>query len=599
MKKGKGKGQKIALRTMYYFWQEMRKYWASSLFMLITTPITVFLWGFANPWILSQVIDKISTGGIPEEELWPTFMPYIVGFIVVSVLGNLVFQRLRIYFLWKMELKAAYDLSRKCFDTLSEQSMQFHNDRFSGSLVSQVNKFTGSFERLVDVVIFDLLPLILTMVFTIVILAPMVPQYVIFMLVFIVIYILIAWVAFKKTAPLNKAEAEAQTKQSGQLADSVSNILTVKSYGREEHERRRFANVNRATFNAGVKHMRASNIRDSLFSAVMVAMNSVLIIFLVGGSGWFGISVGTLVLVISYSQQIMNNLWDINHVFRHVNRAFADAHEMTQILDEKRVVCDARGAKELEVGKGEVVFSDITFAHADNKDPIFKDFTLKIKPGERVGLVGRSGSGKTTLTKLLLRFADVQKGEILVDGQNISKVTQVSLREDIAYVPQEATLFHRTIRENIAYGKPGATDKEIIAAAKKANAMEFIETLPEGLDTLTGERGVKLSGGQRQRIAIARAILKNSPILVLDEATSALDSESEKLIQDALQKLMKGRTSLVIAHRLSTVAELDRIIVMSDGKIVEDGPHAELVKKGGEYAHLWDRQSGAFMEDGK
>ena len=218
--------------------------------------------------------------------------------------------------------------------------------------------------------------------------------------------------------------------------------------------------------------------------------------------------------------------------------------------------------------------------------------------GERIGLVGVSGSGKTTLTKLLLRFADVQKGEILVSGQNIKDVTQESLRKNIAYVPQETSLFHRTIAENIAYGKPGATMQEIIWAAKQANADEFIQDLPKGYETLVGERGIKLSGGQRQRIAIARAILKDAPILVLDEATSALDSESEALIQDALEKLMKGRTSIVIAHRLSTVAGLDRIVVMANGKIVEQGKHADLLQReNGVYAGLWGRQSGAFMEE--
>ena len=244
-----------------------------------------------------------------------------------------------------------------------------------------------------------------------------------------------------------------------------------------------------------------------------------------------------------------------------------------------------------------LISKKITFKHHDAKTPIFNDFSLRIKAGERVGLVGISGSGKTTLTKLLLRFADVDSGEILIDGQNISEVQQVSLRENIAYVPQETTLFHRSIAENIAYGKPDATQKEIERAAKLANAHEFIQELPNGYETLVGERGIKLSGGQRQRVAIARAILKDAPILVLDEATSALDSESEALIQDALEKLMKGRTSIVVAHRLSTIASMDKIVVLDDGKIVEQGSHHALIKRGGAYSQLWSRQSGAFLEE--
>ena len=244
------------------------------------------------------------------------------------------------------------------------------------------------------------------------------------------------------------------------------------------------------------------------------------------------------------------------------------------------------------MGNGSIHFDHINFKPADAKEDIFNDFDLKIKPGERVGLAGLSGSGKTTLTKLLLRFADVDAGAIKIDDQNIRKVTQHSLRKNIAYVPQEASLFHRTIAENIAYAKPDATMEEIKHAAKLANAAEFIEKLPNGYETMVGERGIKLSGGQRQRIAIARAILKDAPILVLDEATSALDSESESLIQEALLRLMHGRTSIVVAHRLSTISSLDRIVVLDNGKIIEQGSHDELLKlKDGQYKKLWDLQS--------
>jgi ATP-binding cassette subfamily B protein len=315
-----------------------------------------------------------------------------------------------------------------------------------------------------------------------------------------------------------------------------------------------------------------------------------------GASGSF--PTATLILIVNYSISMISELGDINHIFKNLNRSLGDASDMTKILDEEDSVKDIPNAPELDAKKGKIEFKDITFQHAEAPAPIFEHFSLNVKPGERIGLVGVSGSGKTTLTKLLLRFADVQEGQILVDGQDISKVKQVSLREAIAYVPQETSLFHRSISENIAYGKPDASEEEIKRAAKLANADIFIKDLPKGYDTLVGERGVKLSGGQRQRVAIARAILKDAPILVLDEATSALDSESEALIQDALLKLMKGRTSIVVAHRLSTIASLDRIVVLRDGKIVEQGSHSELIAKNGAYAHLWSRQSGAFVDDG-
>ena len=271
---------------------------------------------------------------------------------------------------------------------------------------------------------------------------------------------------------------------------------------------------------------------------------------------------------------------------------------MTRVLDEPRLVADDAHAPELKVREGAIDFEHLSFAYRDAAagENVFDDLTLHVAAGQRVGLVGKSGSGKTTLTKLLLRLDDVQGGRVLVDGQDVSRCTQQSLRRQVAYVPQEALLFHRSIRENIAYGRPDATDEQIREAARLANATEFIDRLPRGFDTMVGERGVKLSGGQRQRVAIARAILTDAPILVLDEATSALDSESEALVQEALENLMRGRTSIVVAHRLSTVAALDRIVVLADGEIVEDGTHAQLVEAGGEYSSLWSRQTGAFLE---
>lgn len=271
---------------------------------------------------------------------------------------------------------------------------------------------------------------------------------------------------------------------------------------------------------------------------------------------------------------------------------------MTRVLDEPCLVADDPDAPELKVTEGAIDFEHLSFAYRDAAagESVFDDLTLHVAAGQRVGLVGKSGSGKTTLTKLLLRLDDVQGGRVLVDGQDVSHCTQQSLRRQVAYVPQEALLFHRSIRENIAYGRPDATDEQIREAARLANATEFIDRLPRGFDTMVGERGVKLSGGQRQRVAIARAILTDAPILVLDEATSALDSESEALVQEALENLMRGRTSIVVAHRLSTVAALDRIVVLADGEIVEDGTHAQLVEAGGEYASLWSRQTGAFLE---
>ena len=290
-------------------------------------------------------------------------------------------------------------------------------------------------------------------------------------------------------------------------------------------------------------------------------------------------------------------LWSINEVIRNYNKVIGDAHEMVEILHQPATVRD-RQHTELVVTQGAISVQDVTFGHDGQYDqPLFAHFDLDIAAGEKIGLVGQSGSGKTTLTRLLLRFSDLQEGRICIDGQNIAEVTQRSLRRQISYVPQEPLLFHRSLRENIAYGLPGATEDQVRDAATRAYALDFIESLPDGFDTLVGERGVKLSGGQRQRIAIARAILKDARILVLDEATSALDSESEVHIQRALAQAMAGRTTLVIAHRLSTIQAMDRILVMDDGRIIEQGSHRELLARGGVYAALWTHQSGGFLAE--
>ncbi len=305
------------------------------------------------------------------------------------------------------------------------------------------------------------------------------------------------------------------------------------------------------------------------------------------------------IFAFSYTITLTNRLFEIGNVFRTIEEGLLQASPMAEILLEQSELSDKSGSKTLQVSDGAISFSNVHFHYPDSsiKQAVFDDFSLEISAGQKVGLIGPSGGGKSTFTRLLLRFDDLQSGAIIIDGQNITDVTQSSLRSNIAYVPQEPLLFHRSIRDNITYGNLDASDNDILQAAMEAYALDFIQSLPQGIETIVGERGVKLSGGQRQRIAIARAILKNAPILVLDEATSALDSESEHVIQKALQELMKGRTTIVIAHRLSTIQHMDRIIVLDEGRIVEHGSHAELLKKGDLYARLWNHQTGGFIED--
>lgn len=595
--KTKEKKPNTVFRTMHYYWREIVKYKWYSLGTFLITPVVVFIRAVLAPLIFADLIEKVSQG-LPLNELLPIALGEVIFFFVLYTFNKVVLEELRLYWCWKMQLMALYDLADLCFDAISEQSMQFHSDRFSGSLVSQTNKFVWAFERLTDVFIWDFWPMLIYILMVVFVMAPQAPWFAIGLVVFVIVYAVIAGLSFRKIGHLNDDEADAEAKQTGQLADSISNIISVKSYAKEMHEKQRYSEFAKGTFNAGSKLMKATIKRDIMFNGVQIGITALILVFLLVGREWLGVSIATLVLIVNYAQSIQGELWSITHIFKNINRVFGDAHEMTLILDTVDDVVDMPDAKALELRTTDVEFDDITFQHKDAKTPIFENFRLKINPGERVGLVGVSGSGKTTLTKLLLRFADVDAGQVTISGQNIKDITQKTLRENIAYVPQETSLFHRTIAENIAYGRPDATPEEIQRAAKLANAHDFIMELPEGYDTLVGERGIKLSGGQRQRVAIARAILKDAPILVLDEATSALDSESEALIQDALNTLMAGRTSVVIAHRLSTVANLDRIVVLENGKIVEQGKHQELLNKpDGVYHHLWARQSGAFMDE--
>jgi ATP-binding cassette subfamily B protein len=305
--------------------------------------------------------------------------------------------------------------------------------------------------------------------------------------------------------------------------------------------------------------------------------------------------VAAVVVTFAYYVQATKILFDFNQIYRQLERTLTEAAQFAELLLDPPTVLDPESPEPVAHTGASVVLERVRFTHAGDRTPLFDGLDLRIADGERVGLVGRSGGGKTSIARLLLRLMDVDDGRILVGGQDVTRLSQADLRGLIAYVPQDPVMFHRTIGANIAFGRPGATTAEIRAAADAAHVTEFVEALPQGFDTLVGERGVKLSGGQRQRVAIARAILRNAPILLLDEATSALDSESEALIQGALWTMMEGRTAIAVAHRLSTVAGMDRLVVLDRGRVVEQGTHAELLTRGGGYAKLWQRQSGGFL----
>lgn len=579
-------------RVLYYFWKALMQHKVMTAIIIVLMPVRMLINSIVLPWGGSEIIGMLSQG---DYEL-AHYQGILIFQLAALFIEDLVIVRILDWVDWSLDAKCGEYLSKLAFDAVINQSMTFHSNRFSGSLTSAANKFAGAFIDLKSNFVWDMYPLALSVIYTVVAAFVTCPAFALILILFTITYTIVATVSYRKTLRYDEQLADAENKQTGQLADSITNELNIKAYAREDFERYRFARATRRTHDATIGTAKASFRRGMSCNLVESTSYALILLLVVFSHDWFGISVASVVFLWTVSNTLMTNVWSINHILRTINRSFSNAKEMAEILDLPYII-DDKTDKPLVVTEATIDFRHITFNHEKQKEKLFQDFTLTIPSGQRVGLVGVSGSGKTTLTKLLLRFDDVKKGAIYVDGQDIRDVTQKSLREAISYVPQESSLFHRSIYENIAYGKVGATQSEVVAAAKLANADEFIRKLPDGYDTMVGERGIKLSGGQRQRIAIARAILKDAPILVLDEATSALDSESEAAIQEALANLMRGRTSIVVAHRLSTIAGLDEIVVLNDGKIVEHGSHQELLAKNGEYAKLWSRQSGAFLEE--
>ena len=578
-------------RTLHYFWLALMQYKARTFALLILVPMWIFISNVVVPYGTSEIIGQLSSGDFDISN----YVGILLLTIVPAAVNNLGVIRIIDWLDWSLDAKGGEYLSQLAFNAVINQSMTFHSNRFSGSLTSAANKLPNAFISLKSNFVWDIYPLILTVFYSIGVTAVVCLPFAGILLAYAITYIIVSVVTYYKTRHVDEAQANAENKQTGQLADAITNDLSVKSYARESFERARFERATARTKKATFDVAKVSFWRNLSMNVINLVTYVVLLILIIMSHEWFGLSITDIVFIYSLSNSLLSNIWTINHILRIINSSFGNAKEMVEILDLPYII-DDKTDKPLKVTKAEIDFSHISFQHEEQKDKLFFDFDLEIPAGKTVGLVGVSGSGKTTLTKLLLRFADVMSGAIYIDGHDIRDVTQNSLREAIAYVPQDSSLFHRSVFENIAYGKPGASEEEVVRAAKLANADEFIRELPDGYETLVGERGVKLSGGQRQRIAIARAILKDAPILVLDEATSALDSESEALIQGALKNLMKGRTSIVVAHRLSTIAGLDEIVVLKDGAIVEKGSHRELLAKNGEYAKLWSRQSGAFLE---
>jgi ATP-binding cassette subfamily B protein len=486
------------------------------------------------------------------------------------------------------------DLLNTCFAYLQNHSYGFFSNNFTGSLVRKVNRYSRTFEDLADILFSNMLQTGLQVAIIIVVLFIYFRPLGWIVLGWSLLYIYFNYRFAMWKIKYDVARAAQDTKVSGQLADTVSNNINLKLFNGLKQETAAYKNLTGELYRLRLLGWNLGMLSESIQGGLTVILEFGVMYAAVLLWKKHLLTVGDFALLQAYLIQIFLQLWNFGRFVRRIYESVADANEMTEILQTPHEVQDIPAADNLRVNKGGIELKKVDFAYESNP-PVLKNFNLAILPGERAALIGPSGGGKSTIVKLLLRFTDIQGGEILIDGQNIAEVTQDSLRANISLVPQEPILFHRSLLENIRYGKPEATEQQVIEAAKLAHADEFIVKFPQNYQTFVGERGIKLSGGERQRVAIARAILKNAPILILDEATSSLDSESEHYIQDALKNLMKNKTVIVIAHRLSTIMQMDRIIVLENGRITEQGKHEELLKvEQGTYQKLWHIQAGGF-----
>lgn len=483
------------------------------------------------------------------------------------------------------------------FEHIYRLPEKFFANTFTGSIVSKVNRARQKIEIFEDQILVRIFPTAIVLIGSMLFLMLSFPALAVLMICYLIILIIVSSIlVFKVSGPAQGIYAEAQDDFSAHLADSISGIATTKSYAQEQYEQLRFLNV---TSDLRVKNLRAYHL-GNLAGFIQRMLVAGMLAILMGGGTWYffhGMATVESMAYLAFAYTIMQSyIRDVGENIKNLLTSSYDLHGVIQLLHETPETESDVTHPELSIHRGDIVFENVHFTYPEKTAPIFENFSATIRAGERIALVGHSGGGKTSFIRLLQCLYPIQKGRILIDEQDIYHGSRHSLRSVIGLVPQDPILFHRSLRENIAYAKPDATDAEIHAAARKAHIEHFILDLPHQYDTLVGERGVKLSGGERQRIAIARAILADRPILILDEATSSLDSESERAIQDALHTLTHGRTSIMIAHRLSTILDSDRILVFESGKIIEEGTHEQLIKiENGTYANLFKLQSGGFI----
>ncbi|MDD5110244.1 MAG: ABC transporter ATP-binding protein [Patescibacteria group bacterium] len=586
--------KQITRQTFLLFWRHSRRYGLLVAIQLIV-PVAAVLIETTAPLFYKRFFDILAVA--KPDAAGATVAALTRPIIAIFILGSTAWALWRIVHFVNnhFQPRVLADLADSCFEYLHEHSYRFFVNRFVGALVRKVNRLINAYEGVTDKIQWDLLPLTIRTGAILVVLFW--ENYLLgaILLAWTIIYLGISYGLAILKLPYDEKRSASDTIVTARLADSITNNANIKLFTAAGDEHREFGKLTEKQFRATRLAWNVEGFADAIQSSLMVVLE--FSIFYVAIRFWSRgmLTVGDFVLIQTYLMQMLSRLWGFGRIIRDLYRYLADAEEMVEILETPHEVQDNPNAKPLAVTTGVITFRDISFDYAQTRT-VIKNFSLDIAAGEKVGLVGPSGAGKSTLVALLLRFYDLTSGQIIIDGQDIADVTQESLRAAIGYVPQDPILFHRTLMENIRYGRRDATDAEVLTASQAAHCDEFINQLPDGYQTYVGERGIKLSGGERQRVAIARAILKNAPILLLDEATSSLDSHAEKLIQEALRRLMEGKTTIVIAHRLSTIMKMDRIVVVRDGRIHEVGTHETLVhKSGGLYKQLWELQAGGFI----
>ena len=580
--------------AMRYYWRELIRLWRFALPAVLGPALGNIGLLYIAPLFVAHLVTRIANHAPLAVS---SALPYVLGFAGTMLLAE-VFWRIGIHYLNRLDAHGIEHLYVVGLDALFAKDAAFFHDNFAGSLTKRVLSFASRFEQTGDTLVFEVMGNFVPLAFGSVVLWHYDPWLVLVLLGMIAVTgVAVAPIIRRRQALVDQREA-AIARVAGHVADSLTNMDAVRAFAAERREaaehRSRVAHARKLT----LRSWDYGNLRvDTLIAPMSVLTNGIGLLLAVVLAAR-GQGVAAIVVVFAYYSGATRIMFEFTRIYRNLESAMTEAAQFTALLRTPPTVLDppAPAAAPLRSRAAEIRFERVTFGYGSG-EPLFDELDLLVPSGTRLGLVGRSGGGKSTLTRLLLRMTDIDGGRILIGGQDIRALRQADLRNLIAYVPQDPAMFHRSLRDNIAFARPGATEAEIRAAAQAAHVAEFVEALPDGYDTMVGERGVKLSGGQRQRVALARAILRDAPILLLDEATSALDSESEILVQEALWRLMQGRTALVVAHRLSTVAGMDQLVVLDRGRIVEQGTHHELLASQGAYAKLWDHQSGGFLTD--